>query len=298
MKKTLIVIGGPTAIGKTSVAIQLALHFGTEILSADSRQCYTELNIGVAKPSLDELQKVKHHFINSHSIHNEVSAGVYETYALNCLQSLFEKKDVVIAVGGTGLYLKALCEGIDPMPAVDKAIESEIEKKYNEYGISWLQEELKSKDPKGYSNIDQLNPHRMLRALSFAVSSGESISDYQKSTPKERPFSIVKFAMNMNREELYDRINQRVDIMMKEGLLDEVKSLRPHNHLKSLQTVGYSELFHFLNGENTLEFAVEKIKQHSRNYAKRQITWFKNQSDYTWVDSNEAFDSIIKKINY
>lgn len=292
MKKTLIVIGGPTAVGKTSLAIEFALYYNTEILSADSRQCYRELNIGVAKPSADELQKVKHHFIHSHSIHDEVSAGVYETYALNCLQSLFEKKNVVIAVGGTGLYLKALCEGIDPMPPLKPSIVAEIEKSYQEFGVTWIQKQLKLKDPKAYASIDVHNPHRILRALCFIESSGKSIVDFQSHSAKERPFAIKKFALQMDREKLYERINKRVDHMMSAGLLNEVKSLVPFQHLKSLETVGYSELFRYLNKECSLDYAVDKIKQHSRNYAKRQLTWFRNQSDYIWVDTANAFEDI------
>lgn len=297
MTKTLIVIGGPTASGKTDLAIRLAQHFHTEILSADSRQCYRELNIGVAKPSEHELALVKHHFINSHSIHDEVSAGSFETYALECLASIFKQKDIAIAVGGTGLYLKALCEGIDPMPSTNPEIEKDIEKQVEEKGLVWLKNELQAKDPLSFSKIDTSNPRRVLRALIFFESVGQSITQYQMGIQKQRPFAIRKIAIDMNRQDLYGKINNRVDMMMQEGLLQEVENLIPYQHLKSLQTVGYTELFTHLNGKDTLDHAVEKIKQHSRNYAKRQLTWFRNQSDYTWIQAANPIETLLNDLN-
>lgn len=291
--KTLILIGGPTAGGKTALALQLARHLHTEILSADSRQCYRELTIGVAKPTPQELQCVPHHFINSHSIHEECSAGQYEHFALKTLQALFQQHDTVVCVGGTGLYINALCEGIDEMPAVDKAIQQNLEKEFAEKGLPWLQQTLQQADPLAYAQVDTQNPMRLLRALSFVQSSGRSITEFRQKKVKQRDFRILPFVLAPDRDLLYERINRRVDDMMREGLLEEVRGLLPFEHLKSLQTVGYTELFTYLKGACTLERAVELIKQHTRHYAKRQLTWFRHQTTFQWLTPQTAFDQIL-----
>ncbi|MBK6818378.1 MAG: tRNA (adenosine(37)-N6)-dimethylallyltransferase MiaA [Bacteroidetes bacterium] len=284
--KTLIVIGGATASGKTATAISLAKHFNTSILSADSRQCFREMNIGVAKPSREELMEVKHHFIDSHSIQDEMSAGIYEKYGLQTLASIFQTNDYAVCVGGTGLYLKALCEGIDEMPAINKDIEDHVHTDYQSKGLSWLQQEVAIKDPLFFQQGEQQNPHRLLRALVFKLSTGTSILTYRTQQIKQRAFAIQYFALDMPRELLYQRINDRVDQMILAGLVEEVSNLSSFKHLKSLQTVGYAELFDYLNQSISLELAIEKIKQHTRNYAKRQITWFKHQHQYQWISSN------------
>lgn len=292
--KTLIVIGGATASGKTAVSIQLAKHFHTEILSADSRQCYRELNIGVAKPTQQQLQEVPHHFINSHSIKEDVSAGVYERYGLEILQGIFEKNDYAICVGGTGLYIKALCEGIDEMPAINKVIEQEILAHYETLGLEWLQNEVKQSDKAFFESSENMNPNRLLRALIFIRSTGQSIRSFRKNTGKPRNFAIQYFAIDLPREDLYEKINTRVDEMMTAGLLEEVVSLVGQKHLRALQTVGYAELFAHLQGTYTLAEAVSKIKQHTRNYAKRQITWFRHQNDFQLIAPD--YENIIKAL--
>lgn len=284
----LIVIAGPTAVGKTSVSIELAKYFNTSVLSADSRQCYREMKIGTARPSTEEQEGIPHYFIASHSIHQALTAVDYEQYALKVLEEEFKKKNTVIVCGGTGLYLKALLEGFDTMPPIDINIQEEVFKNYESYGLEWLQKALSSADPlyvsEGYA-MD--NPNRMMRALIFAQSHQESIIKYQKGKKKTRSFDVVLIGLNRSRAELYDRINQRVDKMMEEGLLKEVNDLLPYHHLKNLDTVGYRELFNFLKGASSLEDAVAKIKQNSRRYAKRQITWFKRMEGMTWFEPSE-----------
>lgn len=292
-KNTIIIVGGPTAVGKTDAAIQLALHFNTSILSADSRQCYREMDIGVAKPGKEELDLVPHYFINSHSIHDNVDVVVYEKYALEHLDLAFEKSKVVVVVGGTGLYIKALCEGLDEMPEIAAELRQELRTTYEEKGIEWLQEALKKQDPLFYEQGEIQNPQRGLRALEFVLTTGESIKSYQKKAPKERPFNIIKIGLEMERALLNERINKRVDIMMENGQLEEVKGLLPFADLNALQTVGYSEIFAFLNGEMSLELAVEKIKTNTRRYAKRQMTWFKNQDNFEWFGPTDIENMLI-----
>jgi tRNA dimethylallyltransferase len=295
--KTLIVIGGPTASGKTSLAIQVAQYLNTSILSADSRQCYRELNIGVAKPTTIELASVQHYFINSHSIYDEVSAGIYERYALDTLEQIFTTSDFAVCVGGTGLYLKALCEGIDEMPAINPNIDQEINAMYQLHGLNWVQTALKDSDPEAASQIDMQNHMRIIRALVFYRSTGKSIVSFKQHQKKIRPFNILQFAVDLPRENLYQRINTRVDMMMQEGLLQEVEQLQTAQHLKSMQTVGYTELFNYLNHQISLEQAIDKIKQHSRNYAKRQITWFKHQPDYVWLSTENILKTLMKRFD-
>lgn len=294
--KTAIVIAGPTAIGKTHLAIQLALHFGTKIVSADSRQCYAELNIGVAKPSLEELQTVPHYFINSHSIHQQVDAAVYEQYALDSLSKIFEQSDTAIVVGGTGLYIKALCEGVDEMPPIPENIREEVRNGFREYGIEWLRQEVSQLDPLYFQTGEIQNPHRLMRALEFFKTTGQSIRTYQKGSVKERPFNIIKIGLQLPKEELYQRIHTRVDQMILQGQVEEVRNLLPYQHLKALQTVGYKEIFDHLNGLCSLDAAIEFIKTSTRQYAKRQMTWFKKDVGFEWFSPFE-YENIIAFLN-
>lgn len=297
-QKTIIIIAGPTAVGKTAFAINVAQHFSTEIISADSRQCFKELNIGVAKPSDEELSAVKHHFINSHSVHEEVNAAVFEQYALKAAEEIFAKHDVAVMVGGTGLYIKAFCEGMDSIPEVDAAIREAIISNFKEKGLSWLQEEVQTKDPGFWNIAEQQNPQRLMRALEVIESTGRSITEFRKGKTTEKPFKIVKFGLELPREVLYERINSRVDAMIEQGLVEEVKSLLSCKELNALQTVGYRELFEYFEGKMSLETAIEEIKKNTRHYAKRQMTWFKKDADIHWLDAADksSMENLLKLI--
>lgn len=292
---TVYVIAGPTAVGKTAIAIQLAQRLGTSIISADSRQCYREMTIGTAKPTEEELAQVHHYFINSHSVTEHLTTADFEQLALGYLQDIFKTNTSAVICGGTGLYIKSLCEGIDEMPDVDEAIEQEVNEQYRQHGIAWLQAAIQLEDPEFFKQGEIQNPVRMIRALSFIRSTGKSILNYRTGTKAPRPFNIIKIALDLPREVLYKRINHRVDIMMEQGLLDEVQKLYPQRHLKNLQTVGYSELFDYMDGKYTLQEAVDKIKQHSRNYAKRQLTWFRKDKEFHWLraDDTHVIDKIL-----
>lgn len=286
-KPTLLVIAGPTAVGKTAVAIELAKHFETEIISADSRQCYQGMAIGTAQPTADERQQIIHHFVDCYLPETALTAADFERTALAKIAEIFETKNIAIVCGGTGLYIKALCEGLDDMPAIDEKINAEINNEYAEKGIVWLQEKVKTEDPIFFAVGENENPARLLRALIFKLSTGKSIIDFKKGIKKERPFRIIKIGLELPREILYQRINERVHKMMKDGLLAEVTALFPLRHLKNLNTVGYSELFDFLEEKTTIETAIEKIQQHSRNYAKRQLTWFRKDKEFYWLPADE-----------
>ena len=274
-RKTCIIVSGPTAVGKTDRAIELALQYNTEIISADSRQCYKELEIGVAKPSLSQLQKVKHYFINSHSIHEEVNAKVFEEYALKAVHEIFEKNDTAIMVGGTGLYIKAFAEGFDDFPEVEENIRKEINEEYKAKGFSWLQTQVKEHDPLFFDKGEIENPQRIIRALEVKLSTGKSILELYSGQKAKRDFEIKHILLDLPREQLYKNINHRVDEMMSAGLLQEVQSMFEYKELNALQTVGYRELFNYLEGNISLEEAVEEIKKNTRHYAKRQMTWFR-----------------------
>jgi tRNA dimethylallyltransferase len=282
LEKTVIIILGPTASGKTAAAIAMAERYKTEIISADSRQCFRELNIGVARPSPEELNTIPHHFIATHSIHDEVTAAVFEQYALTKAAELFVKHDVVVMAGGTGLYIKAFCEGLDTIPAIPAAIRDTIIQTYNEKGLPWLQEQVKEKDPAFFETGEIQNPQRMMRALEVAEFTGQSILAFRKGKKEERGFTIVKLGIDLPKEELHRRIHYRVDQMVANGLVEEVKQLRPYQHLNALQTVGYKEIFDFLDNKITLEKAIEDIKTNTRQYAKRQMTWFKKDAAVRW----------------
>ncbi len=282
LSKTLVVISGPTASGKTDIAIQLAQHYKTVIVSADSRQFYREMCIGTAKPTVEELTQAKHFFINSHSITENFTAGNYEKECLSLLTTLFTDHDRVIMVGGSGLFLKAVCEGLDEFPTINTETREMLNNKLKNDGLQSLQEKLKTADPEYYAQVDINNPQRVIRALEVFESRGKPFSAYRKSNPKERPFNVIKLGINLSREMLYQRINQRVDDMILKGLVEEVRSLLPYRHFNSLNTVGYSELFDYFDGKTGLQSAVELIKQNTRHYAKRQLTWFKKDKQITW----------------
>lgn len=272
----LIVLGGPTAVGKTSLAIELAKHYNTEILSCDSRQIYKELNIGVARPTPDELAEVKHHFIATHSIHDTYNAGMYARDVDEKLRKLFATHEVVIMTGGTGLYIKAAVEGLDELPAENTQLREQLNLILKNEGLEAIQS-IASNLGVNKEKVDFSNPQRIMRAIEIAQG-GES--ETTESKPKERFYDVEYFYMDRPRDELYDRINQRVDIMLAEGFEKEAKSVYPYKDLNALQTVGYREFFKYFDGEWTREYAIDKMKQKTRNYAKRQLTWFRNQGEY------------------
>lgn len=274
-KKTCLIVAGPTAVGKTDHAIELALQHDTAIISADSRQCYKELNIGVAKPEPHQLLQVPHYFINTHSIHQDVNAADFEKYAIDIATELFKTKDTIILCGGTGLYIRAFTDGLDEIPTVPEEIRSKVIHDFETKGMEWLQASLVEKDPLFAREGEMQNPQRMMRALEVVLATGSSIKSFQRKEKTQRPFAIEYVLIEKPREVLYERINKRVDKMMQDGLLEEARHLFPFKHLNALQTVGYQELFDHFEGKYSLEEAVEKIKQNTRHYAKRQMTWFR-----------------------
>ena len=298
MHKTCIIIAGPTAVGKTSLAIRLAQHFSTEIISADSRQCYKELNIGVARPSAAELQLIPHHFINTISITDNFTAAAYEKYALMRIKKIFETNDVAVMVGGTGLYIKSFIEGLDDIPEVDGAVKEQIITSYNQQGLEWLQREVEDKDPVYFKSGETQNPQRLMRALEVKISTGKSITSFQQKNRKERSFNILQFGLELPRPLLYNRINNRVDQMINLGLEEEVKILMPYKHLNALQTVGYRELFDYFDNHISRQKAIEMIKQNTRHYAKRQMTWFKKDAGFIWIDMNDEEKVLQSIIQY
>jgi len=279
--KKLFVILGPTAVGKTAHAIQLARTLGTEIISADSRQIFKELNIGAARPSLEELSAVNHHFIGSASIHEPYSAGQYEREALTKLNELFQQYDSVVCCGGSMMYVDALVQGFDDLPS-DKTVREYWSKRFKEEGIEVLQSELQVKDPVYYTQVDIHNPHRLMRALEVCTVSGVAYSSLRNANGSQRNFTVEKIGLEMPRERLYDRINDRVLRMMEDGLLQEARELHPFKNLQALNTVGYKELFDYFDGSCSIEEAVQKIQQHTRNFAKRQLTWWRRDDQITW----------------
>lgn len=282
----LIVVGGPTASGKTSLAIQIALQYGAEIISADSRQFYREMSIGTAKPSSSELQQVRHHFIDSLSVLDDYSVGDFEQEAMDTLRQLFEKNTIAVAVGGSGLFLHALCQGLDAFPPVLPTVKEHVQTQLENKGITWLQETIRTLDPIFYAKADIQNPARLRRAVEVSLSSGQPYSSFLGKTNHVRNFQIHYLLPEWNREVLYDRINQRVDLMIAQGLEEEVHQLRPMEHRTALKTVGYEEWIPFFEGEISREMVIDKIKQHSRNYAKRQLTWFRKYGN--WIPVPEA----------
>lgn len=282
--KFLIVIAGPTGIGKTNLAIQLAEEYNTEIISADARQFYKEMHIGTAKPDATELAKIPHHFINNISIHDSYSVGQYEQEALQILDTLFINHDVVIVVGGSGLYIDAIINGLDNLPASDAEIRKQVIALYETKGLEYLQNYISENDPEYFKIADIQNPQRLMRAMEVILQTGKAYSSFRKKNVVKRNFNAIQICLDMEREKLYQQINERVDMMMQNGLLQEAEQLFSYRHLNALQTVGYKELFEFIEGKSTLETAINKIKQNTRNYAKRQLTWFRKDKNYTWFN--------------
>ncbi|RDC56466.1 tRNA (adenosine(37)-N6)-dimethylallyltransferase MiaA [Pedobacter chinensis] len=294
-KKILISIVGPTAIGKTALAIQVAQHFNTEIISADSRQFFREMEIGTAKPNTNELAAAKHHFINSHSITQLFSTGDFEVQGLQKLAEIFENHDLAVMVGGSGLYVNALINGLDEMPEIDLAIREKLNKQFETEGISSIQKDLSVLDPEYFAKVDQNNPQRMIRGLEVVLSTGQKLSSMLSATKKVRPFKIIKIGLNTNRAILYDRINKRVDQMVADGLLEEVKSLQEYKNYNALNTVGYSEIFDFLDDKTTFVEAISSIKQNTRRFAKRQLTWFRRDEEIVWFEPDQT-EEVIRYI--
>ena len=292
-RKTLLTIVGPTAIGKTRMAIALATHFGTEILSCDSRQFFKELRIGTAVPSADELMAVPHHFIQHKSIFEAYSVGDFERDAIALLDKLFKKHDVVVMVGGSGLYAKAIIDGLDDFPEVDEVIRQELNEAYAQKGIEYLQELLKTLDEVQYNQMDVQNPQRLIRALEVCRASGKPYSSFLQRKEKQRDFTSVQIGLTADRTEVYERINKRVDMMLEEGLLIEAQDMMPYKHLNALQTVGYKELFSFFEGECSFEAAIEAIKMNTRRFAKRQFTWFQKDKRIKWFDYRSSLEEVV-----
>jgi len=297
MNNYLISVVGPTAIGKTLLSIKLAKHFNTEIISADSRQFFREMQIGTAAPTTEELESVKHHFIHHKSIEDNYNVGAFERDALERLDSLFKSHKVVIMVGGSGLYVDAVTKGLDDFPKVDSKIREELNKKLETKGLMSLQEQLKVLDVQTYNTIAINNPHRVIRALEICIGTNKPYSSYLNQKKTKRSFKTITIGLTAEREIIYNRINQRVDKMMENGLLDEVKNLLPYRDLNALNTVGYKELFSYLNGEWTLDFAVSEIKKNSRRFAKRQLTWFRKDNSILWFDYKASHKEIIKTLS-
>lgn len=297
MNKTLIAVVGPTAIGKTNLGIQLAQHYQTDIISADSRQFFKEMTIGTAVPSKKELASATHHFIQHISIHDTYTVGTFEKEALDVLNQLFAKKDIVIMVGGSGLYVDAVTKGFDTFPKVDTKIREELNAQLEHNGIEKLQQELKEKDPEYYETVDLNNPHRLIRALEICRGTLQPYSSFVGKNKPKRPFNVVYVGLQADREVVYDRINRRVDIMVKEGLLEETEALYPYKDLNALQTVGYKEIFAHYDGNFTLEDAISEIKKNTRRFAKRQGTWFRKNQEILWFDYQENIKNILATIN-
>lgn len=287
MKKNLIIIAGPTAVGKTALSIELAKFYNCPVISADSRQFYKEMSIGTAKPTSEEMQDVPHYFINNISIHDIYNVGQFEREAIELIESLFKNNEYLILVGGSGLYINAILNGVDEFEEIPAHIREQLIKDYEEKGITYLQEELKLKDEVYYNQVDLNNPQRIMRALEVCIHTQKPYSSFRTKEKKQRLFNTINILINTEREVLYARINKRVDIMMQNGLLEEVKGLYPFKHLNALNTVGYKELFDFIDGKCSLEEAVNLIKQNSRRYAKRQLTWFNHQGEFETFEPTE-----------
>ena len=295
MSKYLIVIAGPTGIGKTNLSIEIAKKYNAEILSCDSRQFFKEMSIGTAVPTKKELEEVKHHFIQNRSIEQEYSVGKFELDALKKINEIHNTNEVVVMVGGSGLYIDAVCRGLDHFPDVPKTLRDELNLKHEKQGIEVLKEQLDALDPEYYKEVDQANPHRIIRALEICIHTGKTFTSFRKQQQKARQFKTVKLILNRDREELYERINKRVDFMMAQGLLEEAQNLYKHKENNALQTVGYKELFAYFDGEWDLETAILEIKKNTRRYAKRQMTWYRRDSNSIFFDPSDT-GGIVKYI--
>ena len=297
MSNYLINIVGPTAIGKTALSIKVARHYHTEIISADSRQFFKEMNIGTAVPEQEELKAAPHHFIQHISVENQYSVGNFEKDAIKKLDELFRKNSVVIMVGGSGLYIKAVTEGLDEFPKVDPEIRKNLNKHLKEDGIDWLQQKLFVLDPEYYRNIDVQNPHRLIRALEICIATGKPFSSFLHQDKEKRDFKIIPIGLKADREILYERINKRVDLMIENGLVEEARALYPKRDFNALNTVGYKELFEYFEEKTDLETAISEIKKNTRRFAKRQLTWFRKDSEIQWFEFDEQPEKIIENID-
>lgn len=295
-KKTLIVLIGPTGVGKTDLSIKIAEKYGSPIISADSRQLYSDLKIGTAAPTEEYLKRVKHYFVGTLKLTDYYSAAQYESEVISLLEELFKRNNTILLTGGSMMYIDAICKGIDDIPTVDSETRQMMMEKYEKEGLDRLCAELKLLDPEYYSTVDLKNPKRVIHALEICYMTGKTYTSFRTGNKKQRPFDIIKIGLCRDREELYERINKRVDIMIKEGLVDEVKSVYEYRNLNSLNTVGYKEIIQYLEGNCTLEFAIEKIKQNSRIYSRKQMTWFKRDNDITWFhpDKEEEIMEFIE----
>lgn len=301
MKKTLLVLLGPTGVGKSQLSVRLAHYFHTEIISSDSRQFYRELSIGTAVPPIADRTNVKHHLIHTHSIHDYYSASHFGEDVLQILEQLFQEKDTVIMTGGSMLYIDAVCHGMDDLPDADHGLRAELTRDFEEKGLEHLRLQLKQLDPDYYSVVDLKNQKRLLHALEVCLVTGKPYSTFRTNPKKERPFRSVKVGLNLDRHELYERINRRVEQMMEEGLEEEARRVYPLRHLNSLNTVGYKELFSWFDGAISKEKAVELIKRNSRRYARRQLTWFRRDEEITWFrpeQEQEMIDFIQNQLAY
>ena len=299
--KTLIVVLGPTGVGKTELCLSLAEHLSIPIINADSRQIFAELPIGTAAPTAEQQQRVKHYFVGNHHIEDYYSAAQYEADVMNLLEEdVFKNHDVALLTGGSMMYIDAVCKGIDDIPTVDAETRQLMLQKYEEEGLEQLCAELRLLDPEYYRIVDLKNPKRVIHALEICYMTGRTYTSFRTQQKKQRPFRILKVGLTRDREELYDRINRRVDQMMEEGLLEEVRSVLPYRHLNSLNTVGYKELFKYLDGEWELSFAIDKIKQNSRIYSRKQMTWFKRDKDIVWFhpDQQTEIMQYIHSVNH
>ncbi len=298
-QKTLIVIVGATAVGKTDISIKLAQYFDTEIISSDARQWYKETTIGTAKPTTNEMQNVVHHLVDCFEIEKSYNVGDFEKDALEILENIFNRKDFAILAGGSGLYVRALCEGIDEMPEIFPHLRQELNENFEKNGLSDLLSQLKNLDENYYNQVDKANPQRVIRALEVCLSTGKPFSFFRKNTTAKRPFNIIKIGLSRPREELYRRIDARMDIMLTQGLLQEATNLYPKKHLNALQTVGYREIFDFLEEKYDWEECIRLLKRNSRHYAKRQLTWFQKDTQIKWfpVEELEEIKTYIQSLS-
>lgn len=295
-RKKLIVIAGPTAVGKTSVAIRLAQTFQTAVVSADSRQIFREMTIGTAKPTLEERQKIPHYFVDSHSIADDYDAATYAAEALTVIDSLFHQHNEVILCGGSGLYIRGVCDGFDDIPPVPGEVRDALIVEYEKFGVTWLQERMREVDPEALKTMDENNPHRLIRALEVRLHTGASIMSFRTNRKQERNFDAIKIGLTLPRDELYLRIDSRMDDMIAKGLFEEARALYPLRHHHALQTVGYQEIFDFIDNKYDYDECVRLLKRNSRRYAKRQLTWFKKDNDFTWFTPYQV-DDILSYVN-
>jgi len=297
-KKSLVVVVGPTAVGKTDTCIKLAIHFGADIVSADSRQFYKEMEIGTAKPTVEELKAAKHHFIDTHSIEEDISAGRYEKMAIERLDEIYKKSDLAILTGGSGLYINAVTQGMAEMPSIGPEVRKELNERLEKEGLESLNTELQKLDPEYYDKVDKNNPHRIIRALEVCLGTGKKFSDFRKPEPKQRNFQTIKIGLNRPRTELYERIDLRMDQMIGEGLFEEAEKLFKYRNHNALQTVGYKEIFDYIDGLYDKDEAIRLLKRNSRRYAKRQLTWFNKDESTKWFhpDQTEEIIDYVKEV--